>query len=152
MTTDPELLRINKVIDDDMNEIKQVVNDNDDILNEANSNLNAIIPIINTESNSGTIKIGKVGIEWGVISINPNGNGYASEPIVFSNVYKNSPAATACANIGTSAITNVGVFGVSTTGMSIFLVASGSTSRSIRYLVIGELNSEEVQETQEAQS
>ena len=32
MTTDPELLRINKVIDDDMNEIKRVVNENDDIL------------------------------------------------------------------------------------------------------------------------
>lgn len=43
LTTDPELLRINKVIDDDMNEIKQVVNANDDTLNAVLQPLNKIV-------------------------------------------------------------------------------------------------------------
>ena len=133
-----------------MNEIKQVVNANDDTLNETSTDLNQIIPIINTESNSGTIKIGNVGIEWGTVSVTPS-NGYGSEAVYFQNTYANAPAAVACANIGTSTITNVGVFGVSTASMSVFLVATNTTTRMCRYLVIGELASEEAQTINEVQ-
>lgn len=148
-------MRINKVIDEDINEIKQVVNENDDNvgsldnLNTTNkTNLvnatNEITPLLNTISNTGTIKIGYVGIEWGTVSITPS-DGYGAETVNLVNEYKNNPVAIACANVGTSAITNVGVFGVSTTSISVFLVASGTTTRSCRYLVIGELASLDAQ-------
>ena len=144
-----------------MNEIKQVVNANDDNVGSLDNlnttdktNLvnatNEITPLLNTISNSGTIKIGKVGIEWGTVSITPS-NGYGAEAVNLVNEYKNNPVAIACANVGTSAITNVGVFGVSTTSMSVFLVGSGTTARSCRYLVIGELASLDAQ-NQEAQN
>lgn len=155
-------MRINKVIDEDINEIKQVVNENDDNVGSLDNlnttdktNLvnatNEITPLLNTISNSGTIKIGYVGIEWGTVAINPDGNGYASKAVNLVNEYKNNPVAIACANVGTSAITNVGVFGVSTTSISVFLVGSGTTARSCRYLVIGELASLDAQ-NQEAQN
>ena len=149
-------MRINKVIDEDINEIKQVVNENDDNVGSLDNlnttdktNLvnatNEITPLLNTISNSGTIKIGYVGIEWGTVTITPN-NGYGAESVNLVNEYKNNPVAIACANVGTSAITNVGVFGVSTTSISVFLVGSGTTARSCRYLVIGELASLDAQE------
>ena len=152
---------INKVQDSDMNEIKQVVNANDDNVGSLDNlnttdktNLvnatNEITPLLNTISNSGTIKIGYVGIEWGTVSITPN-NGYGAESVNLVNEYKNNPVAIACANVGTNAITNVGVFGVSTTSISVFLVGSGTTARSCRYLVIGELASLDAQ-NQEAQN
>ena len=152
---------INKVQDSDMNEIKQVVNENDDNVGSLDNlnttdktNLvnatNEITPLLNTISNSGTIKIGYVGIEWGTVSIAPS-NGYGTESVNLVNEYKNNPVAIACANVGTSAITNVGVFGVSTTSISVFLVGSGTTARSCRYLVIGELASLDAQ-NQEAQN
>ncbi len=149
---------INKVEDADMNEIKQVVNENDDNIGSLDNlnttdktNLvnatNEITPLLNTISNTGTIKIGYVGIEWGAVSITPN-DGYGAETVNLVNTYKNNPVAIACANVGTSAITNVGVFGVSTTSISVFLVASGTTARSCRYLVIGELASLDAQDGQ----
>lgn len=134
LTTDPELLRINKVIDDDMNEIKQVVNENDD-------SLNSIIPDIITSANSGNAKIGKLGVEWGTVSLSAS-NGYVSEQITLQNVYTNPPGALAVAGVGTSSITNVGVFGVTNNSISVFMVATNDASRTCRYLVIGELANE----------
>ena len=127
-------------------------------IEDAKKAFDSINPIVNTASNSGTIKIGNVGIEWGTVAINPGGNGYASKAVLFVNTYKNAPAAVACAGIGYSTITNVGVFGVETASMAVFLTASGNAPRTCRYLVIGELASsvpeeiQEVQENNEAQS
>ena len=123
-------------------------------IEDAKKAFDSINPIVNTESNSGTIKIGKVGIEWGTVSINPAGNGYASQVVTFNNNYKNAPAAIACAGVGYSTITNVGVFGVTTELMAVFIVATGSEARVCRYLVIGELASSEasvIQENNEVQ-
>lgn len=85
---------------------------------------------------TGAVTIGDIGIEWGTVSITPE-NGYGSTNINLVNQYSVAPFATACAGAGTSQITNVGTFNVSTTRISVFLTGSTTTARTCRYLVIG---------------
>ena len=154
--TDKEYLDINsdvpdknKVTDDDLNEIKNVVNTNyDEAGNISNLDttdktslvnaINEIVPDITASANAGHISIGKVGIEWGTVSVTPS-SGYGAQKIEFVNTYQYAPVAIACAGVGLSTITNVGTFSVTTTGCNIFLVASGTTARLCRYLVVGVL-------------
>ena len=138
-----------------MNEIKQVVNANDDTLNEANANLNEIIPIINTASNSGTIKIGNVGIEWGTVSVTPDsGNGgvyYGATYVTFQNTYKNAPSMLANSAVGYTSIVNVSTIGVTPTSGGVWVYCTSQTARNYRYFVVGELASSETEEIQEVQ-
>lgn len=127
MNENPSISAINKVQASDMNEIKNVVN----------GNWNELAKTIGTIGTaSGSFTIGNIGIEWGTVSITPE-NGYGSVNINLVNQYSVAPLAMACAGSGTSQITNVGTFNVSTTRISVFLTGSTTTARTCRYLVIG---------------
>lgn len=144
-----------KVQSSDMNEIKQVVNENDDkvgelndlnttekssIVNATNEVLGGLNGLItkSTSDVTGHITIGKIGIEWGIVSITLSG-GYGAENVNFQNTYKNIPCAIACAGAGTSQITNVGTFSVTKTSCNVFMTGSTTTAKNCRYLIVGEI-------------
>lgn len=103
--------------------------------------------IISTATVEGNVKIGKIGIEWGTVSLTPSST-YVTQTIQFTNTYKYSPLGIAVCGVGTTAITNVGTHSVSTTGMSVYMSvgSTGTQARACRYLVIGELAEESEEE------
>ena len=92
--------------------------------------------IVSRANGSGAITIGDIGIEWGTVSITPE-NGYGSTNVNLTNNYSVSPLAIAVAGVGTSQITNVGTFNISTSRISVFMTGTTTQARTCRYLVIG---------------
>lgn len=122
---------INKVQASDMNEIKSVVN--------------SIVPNISSQANNeGAITIGNIGIEWGNVSVSPSSgsspNYYGSTAVIFKNTYGYNPVMIATAAAGFTSITNVTTTNVTTTGGNVWMLATSTTSRTCRYLVIGITN------------
>ena len=101
-------------------------------------NGNQLLNLSEMESATGNAKIGILGIEWGIVSVKPEG-GYGSISVNLKNNYKYPPLAIACAGVGYSTITNVGVFGVTTDQIAVFMTATNDTARTCRYLVIGKI-------------
>lgn len=101
-------------------------------------NGNQLLNLSEMESATGNAKIGILGIEWGIVSVKPEG-GYGSISVNLKNNYKYPPLAIASAGVGYSTITNVGVFGVTTDQIAVFMTATNDTARTCRYLVIGEI-------------
>lgn len=95
--------------------------------------------IVSKGTVTGAVTIGDIGIEWGTVSITPE-NGYGSTNVNLTNNYTTSPFAIAVAGVGTSQITNVGTFNVTTSRISVFMTGTTTQARTCRYLVIGFIN------------
>lgn len=131
LNTNSGIADINKVNASDMNEIKSVVN--------------SIVPNISSQANNeGAITIGNIGIEWGNVSVSPSSGSspsyYGSTAVIFKNTYLYNPVMIATAAAGFTSITNVTTTNVTTTGGNVWMLASSTTSRTCRYLVIGITN------------
>lgn len=124
-------------------------------IEDAKKAFDSINPIVNTESNSGTIKIGNVGMEWGTVSVTPDsGNGgvyYGSTYVTFQNTYENAPLMLANSAAGYTSIINVSTIGITTTSGGVWAYCTSQTARNYRYFVIGKLASSEIEEIQEVQ-
>ena len=99
--------------------------------------------ILAVDTASGNIKIGRIGIEWGTVSVAPTSgsspNYYGSTSVTFENTYAYTPCMLANLGAGFQSVTNVATINVSTTGGSVWMTASATTARTCRYLVIGVL-------------
>lgn len=103
--------------------------------------------IVSTASLEGNIKIGKIGIEWGIVPLTISST-YVTTSVQFANTYKYAPLGIASSGVGTTAIADVGTHSITTTGMSVYVSVSttSNNSRNCRYFVIGELAEESEEE------
>ena len=131
-------------------------------IEDAKEEINKLINSIITSENSGVVKLGKIGAEWGTVSVTPDsGNGgvyYGATYVTFQNTYKNAPSMLANSAVGYTSIVNVSTIGVTPTSGGVWVYCTSQTARNYRYFVVGELASsvpeeiQEVQENNEAQS
>lgn len=116
------------------------------VVNEALGNLNILGA---TASNSGSIVIGKLGIEWGQVSVTSAETGseiqgitiYTGQTeITFTNKYKNAPQVpTFWRGAYSNQLTTVSG-STSTTGCTIYgKLLTASSTRTVGYFVIGEI-------------
>lgn len=97
--------------------------------------------LLTKKTDSKTLTIGNVGIEWGTVNVAPsNGsspNYYGSVQVNFKHEYISEPSMIACGGVGYTSINNVCCISVGTTSGNVWVSATSTTSRSYRYLVIG---------------
>lgn len=103
--------------------------------------------IVSATAYEGTLQIGKIGIEWGIVEVSPStGSGtnyYGSARVDFENTYKYSPGFFANAAIGSTAINNISTLNPSRTYGNVWMSSTNNTARNCRYLVIGILEDNE---------
>jgi hypothetical protein len=99
--------------------------------------------IVSSGTASGVLQLGKIGIEWGLVSVAPTSgstpNYYGSTTVYFENTYTNTPLMIACLAAGYTSVSNVATISVTTTQGNVWMTASATTARNCRYLVIGVL-------------
>ena len=105
--------------------------------------INDITPIIDIADDNGCVRIGNIGIEWGVVDVTPTSgtspNYYGNATVTFQNTYANTPIMIACSGVGYTSVTNVGAFSVTKTKGEVFMLATAQTERNCRYIVIGKI-------------
>ncbi len=102
--------------------------------------------IISASTGSGCIKIGNIGIEWGVVDVTTSSSASTTNPfsiyggstnITYTNRYKYTPRVfTSFSSRYSNQISTAGVSALTTATIGAYLITANST-RNVAYLVIG---------------
>ena len=97
--------------------------------------------ILASDTVTGSIKIGRIGIEWGTVNVTPSsgssGNYYGSQRFEFNQTFERSPGVMICSGVGSTSINTVAVISVNTTGATAWISATNNDARTCRYIVVG---------------
>ena len=136
-----EIADINKVTDNDMNEIKAVVNNNDDELITINTKLTNIAELI--KSSQGSIEIGDTHIIYGavIMTFKPGEN---SQTIQFEKSFADNNyivALTFQKQAAYYTLLSPAVYEKNTTNVRIgaFNAHTGNVSETLGYIIIGKI-------------
>lgn len=113
-------------------------------INSVISEITSLISFNTIDDIEGSITIGNVGIEWGVVQVTPSSgsspNFYGSAQVNFKNTYKKAPGMFANLGAGYTSVSNVATINVGNTSGSVWMTASLTTARNCRYFVIGQID------------
>jgi hypothetical protein len=113
-------------------------------INSVISTIASLISVDYLDDIEGSITIGNIGIEWGVVQVTPSygssPNFYGSVQVNFKNTYKKAPGMFANLGAGYTSVQNVATINVGNTSGNVWMTASVNTARNCRYFVIGQID------------
>lgn len=124
--------------------LNAIQNNTESAINSVISTIASLISIDYLNDVEGSITIGNIAIEWGVVQVTPSygssPNFYGSAQVNFRNTYKKAPGMFANLGAGYTSVQNVATINVSTTSGNVWMTASANTTRNCRYFVIGQID------------